>query len=246
MRAILFALIQLLTFRFRRRASLELEVVALRHQLKVLRRRSKASIHHRYIRTEDRIFWVWLDRIWPQSLKLIQFVKPTTIVQWHRKRFKLYWLWNSHKKVGPKIRMDVRDLVLRFHRDNPLWGAGRMHGELLRVGYRLSEQTVLRYLKRIKNQPLPPSPTWRTFLYNHLHEAVSVDSFVVITATYKFLYAFIVLGLHRRKILHFEVTEHPTQVWISDQISKTFQTNKCPVFFCVIAMQHMEVRFQID
>jgi transposase InsO family protein len=123
------------------------------------------------------------------------------------------------------------ELALRLHRDNPLWGAGRIRGELLKLGYRISQNQILRYLNKFGSRPSPPSSTWRTFLRNHLHEAVSADTFVVITATYHFLYGFAILGLKRRKILHFEVTEHPTQAWISNQVSKALECKPRPRFF---------------
>src|SRR5260221_488087 len=126
MRAILFALMQLLTFRLRSRASLELEVVALRHQLKVLRRRSRPRSRHRKFKAGDRIFWVWLFRIWPASVNFISLVKPVTLVRWHSLGFKLYWSWRSRRKTnGRGLSSETLELILRMHRDNPLWGSGR-------------------------------------------------------------------------------------------------------------------------
>ena len=230
MRMILVALLQALSMRFRQRASLELEIIALRHELKILKRSRSVRTYKRWITPDDRFFFVLLYRLWPQAINIIRLVKPVTLVQWHHYGFRLYWGYRSRSKGPPKIKMEIQELVLRLHRDNPLWGAGRIHGELVRLGYHLSAQTVLRYLNEFRAGPLPPSPTWRTFLRNHLHEAVSVDCLVVITATYQFLYAFIVLGLHRRKILHFEVTAQPNQTWISNQISKALQNRPRPRF----------------
>lgn len=231
MHAILAAILDLFTVKLRTRASLELEVVALRYQLKILKRRKAARKYYRRISQPDRIFLVWLYSIFPRLLDYIQIIKPITLVHWHRQGFRLYWRWKSKAKGGRKIKMEIYELVLRMHRDNPLWGAGRIHGELKKLGYRLCAQTVLRYLNSMRRRPLTPSPTWRTFLRNHMREAVCADLFVVITATYKFLYAFVILGLDRRKILHFEVTEHPTQVWISNQVSKAFESAPRPKYF---------------
>lgn len=230
MRAILAAIRDLFSVKFRTRTSLELEVVALRYQLKILKRRKAARKYYRKISKPDRIFLVWLYSLFPCLLQYVHIVRPVTIVHWHRQGFRLYWRWKSRAKVGPKLKMEVYELVLRMHRDNPIWGAGRIHGELKKLGYCLSAQTVLRYLNSFRRKPLPPSPTWRTFLRNHIKETVCADLFVVITATYKFLYVFVILGLHRRKILHFEITEHPNQLWISNQISKTFESEPRPRF----------------
>lgn len=229
MHPILSAIGSLLSFRLRSRASLELEIIALRHQLKVMKRRSRVRIYQRKIGRGDRIFWVWLYRIWPESVDFVSLIKPVTIVHWHNQGFKIYWHWRSTlgKRGRSKIAIEIRQLILRMHKDNPLWGAGRIHGELLKLGFQVSAQTVLRYLPK---QPRSPSPTWKVFLRNHLRETVAADAFVVVTATYRLLYAFVILGLDRRKILHFNVTAQPTQEWISNQISTAFHGKSRPRF----------------
>jgi transposase InsO family protein len=221
MRAILSALMQLLRFRFRSRSSLELEVVALRHQLKVLKRRTRPRSRHRIFKAGDRIFWVWLFRILPESVNFISLIKPVTLVRWHSQGFKLYWSYRSRRKTnGRGLSTEIRELILRMHRDNPLWGAGRIHGELLRLGFRISDVTVKKYLPR---QPKFPSPSWKVFFRNHFDAIAAADLFVVVTTTYRLIYGFVVLGLGRRRILHFGVTDHPTQEWILEQIREAFR-----------------------
>src|SRR5882672_7874787 len=215
---ILSALVSLLSFRFRGRASLELELIALRHQVTVLRRQrpSRPKLFR-----ADRLLWVWLYRIWPQALHIMVLVKPATVIQWHRKGFRLYWRWRSRSghPGRPKTPMETRDLIRKMSIANPLWGAPRIHGELLKLGIVVSQATVGRYMPW---RPKVPSPTWRSFLRNHMHNMAAVDMFVVATATFRLLYALIVLGHDRRRIIHFEVTQNPTQVWLARQMTEAF------------------------
>jgi transposase InsO family protein len=144
-----------------------------------------------------------------------------TLVRWHSQGFKLYWSYRSRRKTnGRGLSTEIRELILRMHRDNPLWGAGRIHGELLRLGFRISDVTVKKYLPR---QPKFPSPSWKVFFRNHFDAIAAADSFVVVTTTYRLIYGFVVLGLGRRRILHFGVTDHPTQEWILEQIREAFR-----------------------
>ena len=221
MRTILLAILQILTFRFRKRASLELEVIALRHQLKVLKRRSRPRSRHRRIKQGDRLFWVFLFRLWPECANFITLIKPVTLVKWHNQGFKLYWTWRSLRRKGrPQLPNGVHELIARMHKDNPLWGAGRIQGELMKLGFKVSAFTIRKHLPK---RPDPPSPTWKVFFRNHLDAIAAADSFVVITSTYRLLYGFVVLGLHRRRILHFNVAAHPTQEWVLDQIQQAFR-----------------------
>src|SRR6266446_1260883 len=135
-------------------------------------------------------------------------VKPATVVQWHREGFRIYWRWRSGRPGRPKMSTEIRDLIRRLSLANPLWGAPRIHGELLKLGIEVSQATVGRYLPW---RPKVPSPTWRTFLHNHLTDIAAIDMFVVATATFRLLYALIVLGHDRRRIIHFDVTQNPTQ-----------------------------------
>jgi len=184
---ILWALVSIFEFRFRSRASLELELVALRHQVTVLRRQRPGRPQ---LSSLDRLLWVWLYRIWPQVIDAMVLVKPATVVQWHRKGFRLYWRWRSRRPGRPKIGTEIRDLIRRMSKANPLWGAPRIHGELLKLGIKISQATVGRWMPW---RPKVPSPTWRTFLRNHLPDIAAIDMFVVTTATFRLLYALIVL-----------------------------------------------------
>ena len=177
------ALASLLSFRFRSRASLELELVALRHQVTVLRRQRPGRAR---LFSADRLLWVWLYRVWPQVLNGMVLVKPATVVQWHRKGFRLYWRWRSRRLGRPKMGTEIRDLIRQMSLANPLWGAARIHGELLKLGCELSQATVGRYLPW---RPKVPSPTWRSFLHNHLTDIAAIDMFVVATATFQLLFS---------------------------------------------------------
>src|ERR1700694_3670577 len=141
--AILSALVSLLAFRVRSRASLELELVALRHQVTVMRRQHPGRL--RLFSTDRRLWW-WLYRIWPQVLNAMVLVKPATVVQWHRKGFRLCWRWRSRRPGRPKIRTEIRDLIRCMNKANPLWGAPRIHGELLKLGIKVSQATVGRWM----------------------------------------------------------------------------------------------------
>jgi transposase InsO family protein len=221
---ILSALVSLLSFRVRSRASLELEVVALRHQVTVLRRQRSGRL--RFFST-DRLLWVWLYRIWPRALHTMVLVKPATVIQWNRKGFRLYWRWRSRSRhLGrPKTSTEIRDLIGQLSIANPLWGAPRIHGELLKLGIEVSQATVGRCMPW---RPKVPSPTWRSFLHNHMRDIAAIDMFVVATATFRLLYALIVLGHDRRRVIHFEVTQYPTQVWLARQITEAFPWDTAP------------------
>jgi putative transposase len=221
---ILSALVSLLSFRVRSRASLELEVVALRHQVAVLRRQRSGRLR---LFCADRLLWVWLYRIWPRALHAMVLVKPATVVQWHRRGFRLYWWWRSRsRQIGrPKTSTEIRQLIRQMSMANPFWGAPRIHGELLMLGIEVSQATVGRYMPW---RPKVPSPTWRNFLRNHMRNMAAVDMFVVATATFRLLYTLIVLGHDRRRIIHFEVTQNPTQVWLARQMTEAFPWDTAP------------------
>jgi hypothetical protein len=194
--AILSAVVLIFVFRFRSRAALELKLVALQHQLAVLRRQRPGRPQ---LSSLDRLLWVLLYRIWPQVIDAMVLVKPATVVEWHRRGFQLYWRWRSRAPGRPRISPDIRDLIRQMSKANPLWGAPRIHGELLKLGIKISQATVGR------SMPWRPSPTWRSFLRNHLPDIAAIDLFVVATATFHLLYALIVLSLDRRRVIHFAV-----------------------------------------
>jgi hypothetical protein len=178
---ILSALVSLLSFRVRSRASLELELVALRHQVSVMRRQRPGQLR---LLSADRLLWVWLYRVWPQVLNAVVLVKPATVVQWHRKGFRLHWQWRSRRLGRPKMSTEIRDLIRRMSRANPLWGAPHIHGELLKLGFEVAQSTVARYMCRHSR---PPSQGWRTFLSNHADGIAAVDLFVLPTIEFRIL-----------------------------------------------------------
>ncbi|MEI6203365.1 MAG: integrase core domain-containing protein [Enhydrobacter sp.] len=224
MLTLLSAPASLLSFRVRSRLTLELELVALRHQVTVLRQQHPGRPR---LFSADRLLWVWLYRIWPQVLDAMVLVKPATVVQWHRKGFRLYWRRRSRPLGWPGMSREIRDLIRNMSRANPLWGAPRIHGELLKLGIEVSQATVGRYMPW---RPKVPSPTWRSFLQNHMHDTAAVDMFVVVTATFRLLYALVVLGHERRKVIHFDVTPNPTQAWLARQTTEAFPWDTAPRF----------------
>src|SRR5229473_1916579 len=188
---------------FRSKGRLEAEIVILRHQLNVLRRRTPSRARLTLI---DRLIFVWLYRLRPSVLSAVVIVQPETVVRWHREGFRLYWRWKSRARGGrPRIPRDLRDLIREMSLANPLWGAPRIHGELLKLGIELAQSTVAKYMARRRR---PPSQSWKTFLRNHADGIASMDMFVVATATFRLLYALIVLGHDRRRIIHFDVTQN--------------------------------------
>ena len=209
---------------FQTRVALQLEILALRHQINVLRRSQHGRVH---LRTADRLFWTWLMHLWSGWRCALAMVKPETVTAWHRKGFWLYWTWKSRRgRPGrPRVSREVRDLIRKMSLANPLWGAPRIHGELLKLGLELSQATVAKYMERPRK---PPSQTWRTFLDSHLKQLVSTDFFVVPTVNFRILFVFVVLAHHRRRVIHFNVTAHPTSEWTAQQIAQAFPWDSAP------------------
>src|SRR5450432_4153596 len=209
----------------RTRGALGLENLALRQQLAVLRRRRPRPP----LDWTDRLFWVALSRAWSRWRNVLIIVKPATVIRWHRSAFCRVWTWRSRRAPGrPRVDRRTRDLVCQLARDNPLWGAPRIHGELLKLGIGISERQVSRLLPRAPRKP--PSQTWRTFLTNHVGTLASIDFFTVPTATFRVLYVFVVLARDRRRVLHFNVTEHPTAAWTAQQIAEAFPDDRVPKY----------------
>jgi transposase InsO family protein len=203
---------------------LALENLALRHQLAVLRRKSKRP----KLNNTDRAFWVALSRLWPVWQSALVLVKPETVIRWHRKGFKLYWSYKSRNPGGRRpIDAEIRMLIVRMARENPTWGAPRIHGELLQLGFEVSEATVSRYMPR---RTKPPSQTWRSFLRNHTEDLISIDFFVVPPATFRILYVFVVLEHERRRIVHFNVTEGASARWTGQQLVNAFPYDSAPKY----------------
>jgi putative transposase len=198
-------------------------VIALRHQLAVLRRRHRGRVRLFAI---DRIIWVWLYRVRPRCLELMVLVKPTTVVQWHRQGFRLYWRWRS-RSGRPSVNREIRDLIRQMSEANRLWGAPRIHGELLKLGIEISQATVAKYMLR---RPGSPSPTWRSFLRNEIASIAAIDMFVVPSATFRLMFVVLILVHDRRKIVHFNVTRNPTAAWLSRQVTEAFPWDTAPRF----------------
>ena len=216
----------------RSRAALQAEILALRHQLQVLERSARGR--RLRLRTADRIFWVWLSRLWTGWRSCVRIVQPATVISWNRQGFRLYWTWKSRVRQGrPCKPREVRDLIRKISLANPGWGAPRIHGELLKLGIDIGETTVAKYMVHPRR---PSSQTWKTFLKNHMQELVSADFFVVPTATFRLLFVFLVLSHDRRRILHWGVTAHPTAEWTAQHFGMPFLGIPPLDTFCVTAM----------
>jgi transposase InsO family protein len=168
-----------------------------------------------------------LCHVWSDWRSALVIVKPDTVIGWHRKGFRLFWTWKIRRgQPGrPAVAKDTRDLIRKMSRDNPLWGAPRIHGELLKLGIDIGETSVSKYLIRHRKSP---SQTWRTFLDNHVKSMVSVDFFTVPTIRFQVLYVFLVLAHDRRRIVHFNVTAHPTADWTVQQLREAFPFDRIP------------------
>jgi len=201
------------------------ENLALRQQLAVLHR----SRNRPRLRCRDRLFWIALSRLWQDWRSILVIVKPATVIKWHQKGFKCYWRWKSQSgRVGrPKIGHEIRALIRRMSRENPIWGVPRLQAELQLLGYTVAESTVAKY--RIKSRK-PPSQTWKSFLQNHAGQISAIDFFTVPTVSFNVLHAFIVLLHDRRQVVHFNVTSHPTAVWTAQQLIEAFPEDKAPRF----------------
>ncbi len=207
--------------------NLQSRTSALRQQLAALQHQSKRP----RLRKRDRIFWAILSRLWTNWRSALLIVQPDTVVRWHRRGFKLFWRWKSRARPGrPKIEAEIRELIRRMSRENPGWGVPRIQSELALLGHAVCEATVRKYRVRKRN---PPSQTWRTFLDNHLTDIVAVDFFTVPTATFRILFVFVVLRHDRRRVVHFNVTAHPTAEWTAQQIVEAFPFDQAPrVLIC--------------
>jgi transposase InsO family protein len=215
--AILRALGMFVAALFKSRSRLEAENLFLRHQLTIAMRRAPPRLR---LRGSDRALLIWMTRLWPNLRGMAQVVQPETILRWHRAGFKVFWRWKSRNRAGrPKIDRGLRDLIQRMSRENPLWGASRIHGELLMLGFEVAQSTVSKYMARPSK---PPSQTWQTFLQNHAEAIAAIDMCVVPTLTFDLLFAFLVLGHGRRQLLWFQVTRHPTAEWLARQITEAF------------------------
>jgi putative transposase len=224
MRISLTPLLAILSSIFRSRATLQLENLALRHQIGVLRRSARTRPK---LTSGDRLLCVWLSRVWSDWRSALAIVQPETVIAWHRAGFRLFWTWKVRRgQPGqPLVSREVRDLIRKMCRETPGWGAPRIHGELLKLGIDVGESSVSKYVVRCRK---PPSQTWRTFLENHAKQLVSIDFFTVPTIHFQVLYVFLVLAHDRRRILHFNVTARPTAEWTGQQQREAFLFDQLP------------------
>src|SRR5438270_7984035 len=208
----------------RSRVAIQLENLALRHQIGVLHRSARRRPK---LTSRDRLLWMCLSRLWSDWRSALAIVQPETVLAWHRAGFRLFWTWKVRRgQPGrPVISREVRDLIRKMCRENPGWGAPRIHGELLKLGIDIGESSVSKYMVRCRK---PPSQTWRTFLENHAQQLVSIDFFTVPTLRFQVLYVFLVLAHDRRRILHFNVTAHPTAEWTGQQLREAFPCAQLP------------------
>jgi hypothetical protein len=202
---IIQSLLTALVSLFWSRAKLHHEILILRHHLNVLRRTSPERVA---LTNVDRLFLDLSFSVWPGVLRTVRILRPETIVRWHRHGFHAYWRWRSRGLPGrPRVPKDVRDLIREISLANPLWGAPRIHGEILKLGIDVAQSTVAKYMVKHRR---PPSPSWRTFLHHHADGIAPIDLFVAPTVTFKLLFGFVVLHHERRQLLAVAVTAHPT------------------------------------
>ena len=225
MAAILLTLWLFVVDLFKSRSRLEAENLFLRHQLNIALRRAPSHVR---LSGGDRALLVLMTKLWPNLVGMARLVQPETILRWHRMGFGVFWRWKSRNRAGrPKIDRGLRDLIRRMSSENPLWGASRIHGELLMLGFEVAQSTVSKYMVRGRN---PPSQSWKTFLRNHGGAIAAVDMCVVPTVNFELLFAFLVLGHGRRHLLWFEVTRHPTAEWLARQITEAFPWASAPTY----------------
>jgi len=222
---VLRLILAILASLFKSRAELEAENLVLRQQIIVLRRRMPKRPALTNI---DRLLFVWLYRWFPSTIGALAIVRPETIIRWHRLGFRAYWRWRSRDRVGrPRVPAELRALIGEMSRANPLWGAPRIHGELLKLGFELAQSTVAKYIVRRRG---PPSQGWRTFLCNHAPHTTAIDMFIVPTVGFRLLYGLAIIRLERRHLVWTNVTANPTADWIARQITEAFPWDQAPQY----------------
>ena len=208
---------------FKTKALLEAEIIMLRQQLNVLRRRVPSKPK---LAMADRLLFVWLYRLFPSVLNAIAIVRPETIIRWHRTGFRLYWRWKSRARGGrPKVPMEIRRLIREMSLANRLWGAPRIHGELLKLGIEVAQSTVAKYMAK---NGRGRSQTWKAFLHNHAAGIAAMDFLVAPTIGFKLLFVLVILRHQRRRLISLTVTINPTAEWIAHQITDAFPWNEAP------------------
>src|SRR4051794_19628121 len=208
---------------FKSKLRLEAENAVLRHQLIVLRRRLHGRVR---LTNHDRWFFIQLYRWFPAILRVLTIMRPETLVRWHRAGFRRYWRWKSRRRGGrPPVETELRALIRRISIENPLWGAPRIHGELLKLGFEVAQSSVAKYIVKRR---VPPSQGWRTLLLNHAPDIAAMDLFVVPTIGFDLLYVLVILRLDRRDFVWINVTTNPTAEWIARQITEAFPWDMAP------------------
>ena len=208
---------------FKSKLRLEAENAVRRHQLVVLRRRLHGRVR---FTNNDRWFLIQLYRWFPSILKVLTIIQPETLVRWHRAGFRCYWRWKSRPLGGrPQIETELRALIRWMSVENPLWGAPRIHGELLKLGFEVAQSSVAKYMVKRRG---PPSQGWRTFLRNHGPDIAAMDLLVVPTIGFDLLYAFVIVRLDRRDLIWINVTANPTAEWVVRQITEAFPWDEAP------------------
>src|SRR2546428_3986953 len=221
--ALFFLVLTLSVSPFKSKSRLEAENAALRHQLIVLQRRVRGRVQ---LTNGDRLFLVLLYRWFQSVLRAITIIRPETLVRWHRAGFRHYWRWKSRSVGGrPQVDADLRALIQRMSAEDPLWGAPRIHGELLKLGFDVAQSSVAKYMVKRCG---PPSQGWRTFLRNHAPDIAAMDLFIAPTIGFGLLYGFVIVRLARRRLVWINVTTNPTAEWIAHQITEAFPWNEAP------------------
>src|SRR4249920_2562126 len=220
---------------FRSRAALEAEILVLRQQIIVLRRGKPARLP--FVAT-DKLVLGWVCRLFPNARDALAIVRPGTIVRWHRAGFRSYWRWKSRCRGGrPIVPLEIRRLVREMSIANPLWGAPRIHGELLKLGIDIGQTSVAKYMARRRG---PPTQGWKTFLHNHADGIAAMDLFVVPTISFRLLYGLLIMEHGRLQILWFGLTAHPTAEWIINQLTEACGWEQIPRYLAGIAMAPTE------
>lgn len=202
---------------FSPKTNLIFENISLRQQLIVYQR----SVKRPEIKNIDRVFWVWLSKIWSNWKASLIVVEAATVIGWHRKGFKLYWKRKSRSIGRPTIDWQLIKLIRKFQKENPTWSAQRIQGELAKLGLKVSDNTVTKYMAKVKGENLKRQ-RWLTFLRNHAKHIVGIDFFVARTIFFQAIYVFVAISHQRRKIVHFGVTSNPRSAWAIQQLRETF------------------------
>ncbi len=222
--ALIYLLLALLLAPFRSKLTIEAENAALRQQIIVLRCKLRGRVKRS---NADRAFFVWLFPLFPSITRAMLISPPYTLVRWHRVGFRCYWRWRSRGRIGrPRIARELRALIRRTSEENQLWGAPRIHGELLKLGFDLAQSTVAKYMVKRRG---PPSQTWGTFLRNHAPDIAAIDLFVVPTISFGLLYGLVVIRIARRNLVWVNVTAHPTAEWVARQLTEAFPWQEAPL-----------------